>query len=216
MVNRLKNALWLIVGAVVAVWAVTSLVGLVRAGPMDPPDPPGSTMKTLDEVLSPWHQRLQSNNGDPGPTPPAGCNSRRFYCVMDNEAVLDNETGLVWERAPSSSVWTWPNAMAVCIGREIGSRYGWRLPTAEELMSLGYGPIETLPALPPGNPFSNVPTTVEYYWSATTASDDSNWALAVNFGSNLSPPYFPEVMGFQKTGEHGVWCVRGGQGYDAY
>jgi hypothetical protein len=50
MVNRLKNALWLIVGAVVAVWAVTSLVGLVRAGPMDPPGPPGGTMKTLIAV----------------------------------------------------------------------------------------------------------------------------------------------------------------------
>jgi parallel beta-helix repeat protein len=50
MLNRLKNALWLIVGAVVAVWAVTSLVGLVRAGPMEPWAPPGSTMKTLDAV----------------------------------------------------------------------------------------------------------------------------------------------------------------------
>jgi len=51
MVNRLKNALWLIVGAVVAVWAVTSLVGLVQAGPMDPPGPPtGGTMKPLDQI----------------------------------------------------------------------------------------------------------------------------------------------------------------------
>jgi hypothetical protein len=51
MANRLKNALWLIVGAVVAVWAVTSLVSLVRAGPMDPPGPPtGGTMKPLDQI----------------------------------------------------------------------------------------------------------------------------------------------------------------------
>ena len=50
MANRLKNALWLIVGAVVAVWALTSLVGLVRAGDMDPPGPPGGTMKTLIAV----------------------------------------------------------------------------------------------------------------------------------------------------------------------
>jgi parallel beta-helix repeat protein len=46
MFNRLKNALWLIVAGVVAVWAVTSLVGLVRAGPMEPPAAPGPTNRT--------------------------------------------------------------------------------------------------------------------------------------------------------------------------
>jgi len=50
MVNRLKNALWLIVGVVVAVWALTSLMGLVQAGGMDPPGPPGSTLKPLFEI----------------------------------------------------------------------------------------------------------------------------------------------------------------------
>jgi parallel beta-helix repeat protein len=50
MVNRLKNALWLIVGAVVAVWAVTSLVGVVQGGPMDPPGPPGETTIPLNDI----------------------------------------------------------------------------------------------------------------------------------------------------------------------
>ena len=43
MVNRLKNALWLIVGAVVAVWALSTLVDVVRGGPMEPPAAPGPT-----------------------------------------------------------------------------------------------------------------------------------------------------------------------------
>jgi parallel beta-helix repeat protein len=43
MVKSLKNAAWLIAGAVVAAWAVTGLVGLVRAGPMEPPAAPGPT-----------------------------------------------------------------------------------------------------------------------------------------------------------------------------
>jgi len=64
MVNRLKNALWLIVGAVVAVWAVTSLVGLVQAGPMDPPGPPtGGTMKPLDQI-DPRTAIVQPGAGD--------------------------------------------------------------------------------------------------------------------------------------------------------
>jgi len=43
MVNRLKNALWLIVGVVAAVWALTTLVGVVQGGPMEPPAAPGPT-----------------------------------------------------------------------------------------------------------------------------------------------------------------------------
>jgi hypothetical protein len=208
MLNRLKNALWLIVAGVVAVWAVTSLVGLVRAGPMEPPYNPASTMKTLDEIPPSWHQKLAADDtGVP-------CNSSRFKCVMDDQAVLDKETGLVWERAPSSDTTTWGNGN--CVGKEIGSRYGWRVPTAEELMTLGYAPSNTRPALPPGNPFTNVPTTVQYYWSATTDVADSTWAFAVNFGSNdSSPPYHPDDMLDLKTYTHRLWCVRGGQGYDA-
>jgi hypothetical protein len=66
MLNRLKNALRLIVGAVVAVWAVSSLVGLVRAGPMEPWAPPGSTMKTVDAV-EPRHPIWQPDS--PGSFP---------------------------------------------------------------------------------------------------------------------------------------------------
>ena len=36
---------------------------------------------------------LPSNDGQPD-----GCDSRRFECVMGGEAVLDNQTGLVWVR----------------------------------------------------------------------------------------------------------------------
>lgn len=40
-----------------------------------------------------WDKLLDSTNGDED-----GCNSDRFICVMGDRAVLDNETGLVWDR----------------------------------------------------------------------------------------------------------------------
>jgi parallel beta-helix repeat protein len=77
MFNRLKNALWLIVGAVVAVWAVTSLVGLVRAGPMEPPAAPGPT------------NRMPIFQPDPGGFPIVINQPGSYYLTQD----ITGETG---------------------------------------------------------------------------------------------------------------------------
>ena len=61
-------------------------------------------MKTLDEIPGSWSRNLPANDGAPGEDPPAGCNSSRFQCVFENNAALDRETGLVWERFPSGPV----------------------------------------------------------------------------------------------------------------
>jgi hypothetical protein len=72
---------------------------------------------------------------------------------LANEAVLDRETGLVWERSvedePASQPWrTW---RALCLTRHTGGRLGWRLPHAHELQSLVDPATGDLPA---GHPFS--------------------------------------------------------------
>ncbi len=139
--------------------------------------------------------------------------SDRFN-VLDqfgDAAVLDRETGRVWERSPSTTQRTWFQALTLCYAKNVGGRRGWRLPTIEELASL-VDPTKTSPALPPSHPFTlTVAQEDGFYWSATTDAlttsdawvvrlDDSSADTAVNKSVDPSGVFF--------------WCVRGGQGID--
>ena len=132
---------------------------------------------------------------------------QRFLLVMGDEAVLDRETGLVWEKSPSTSTESWENAQFYCNNLAVGNRKGFRLPTLQELASLVY--VDTpqpIPTLPSGHPFQNVRSS-SGYWSATTLafSTSSAWAVYFSYG---------DVGNSSKPDGHFVWCVRGGQGVD--
>ncbi len=66
-------------------------------------------------------------------------NRFRILTQFGSQAVLDNETGLVWERSPSTTQYPWTGSLTGhiwCNTRSIGNRLGWRLPTIQELASL--------------------------------------------------------------------------------
>jgi hypothetical protein len=169
------------------------------AGSLEPSGPPESTMKTLDQIPPTWSQKLQCDT--------TAC--PRFQLVLDGTAVLDKETGLVWEKSAWRTTPLWNAAIWMCSDLELGGRKGWRLPTVEELTSL-VDPTQDFPALPNGHPFVNV--YEGSYWSATTDAHDASSAWSVFMGGNGG------VGGSVKDGpfSRGVWCVRGGQGYDGY
>jgi len=132
---------------------------------------------------------------------------------MNSEAVLDRETGLVWERSPLTTTYSWTGARFQCTSRTIGSttgerRKGWRLPSVHELASL-VDPNNTggNPDLPPGNPFTNVQSN--NYWSATTQPAFANAAWHVGFDDGVVTADDKSVFKF-------VWCVRGGMNADQY
>ena len=107
----------------------------------------------------------------------------RFLILTNwnNEAVLDKETGLVWERLQSGGI-QWESARIFCAGRTTGSRKGWRLPSLQELNSLFEPPEFAGPgnlALPSGHPFTNfLPAP---FWSATLDAANPNAAWFVDF-----------------------------------
>jgi hypothetical protein len=189
----------------VCLLGAAGLCWLAQAGNLEPSDPPAPTMKSLVKIPPTWSERLDSTNGSTLPLW-EGCGSSRFECVMAvgspypvAEAVLDHETGLVWERSPDGNG-LWTQAVSVCRNRIIGGRVAWRLPASAELASL-VDPDQSEPPLPPGHPFLNV--TEAGYWSSTTEPSDPNEALYLWMG-------FGSLIADSKLEYRGIWCVRGG------
>jgi hypothetical protein len=143
----------------------------------------------------------------------ANCPRFSVLSNMSSAAVLDRQTGLVWERSPDTGPFQWGSdqAIAHCNNLSLGNRKGWRLPTIQELGSLvDPDPANAgAPRLPPGHPFQNVgPTTT--YWSANPLTPETSagffvWTLFAFDGS---------LNGEISIANHAVWCVRGGKGLD--
>jgi hypothetical protein len=126
--------------------------------------------------------------------------SSRFTVLVEfnNEAVRDNNTGLVWERSPETHDMDLKSAAAYCANRIIGGAVGWRLPSLIELKSV-QDPSLPAPFVP-----SNIFTVqTQPYWTATVFSIPVQAVWVVNFANsnvetttNVYMPYF-------------AWCVRG-------
>jgi hypothetical protein len=131
-ITIMKHAGWPVAG-ILAIFIVAAMTGVVSGGPLDPPGGPGSTMKTLDQIPGAWSRTFFADDG------PDSCHSSRFLCGLSGDAaVLDRETGLVWERVPSATAQARWNAAhgGVCATLFLGGRLGWRVPAEEELASL--------------------------------------------------------------------------------
>ena len=135
--------------------------------------------------------------------------TKRFDVLLrfDDEAVLDHETQLVWEQAPSTTTVLWSAARISCANKVVSGRMGWRLPTFYELASL-VDADEPSPSLPPNHPFDDVAGVA--YWASTTHVLNDDFAWHVNFG-------IPDLSVSSKVALLRVWCVRGGSvATDAY
>ena len=184
---KMKGRRWLWLLAVLVV--PVGYAGVAITGSLEPPASPRSTMKTLNQIPPTWSLKL---------------GEERFELVLDNAAVLDKETGLVWEKSPDTTRSNWSEAISYAYIKNVGGRKGWRLPTVEELASL-VDTTQSDPSLPSGHPFTNVPSA---YWSSTTDVHGSSLAWAVGF-------YDGYVGTDGKSTNYSVWCVRGGHGHDA-
>jgi uncharacterized protein DUF1566 len=135
---------------------------------------------------------------------------------FNSEAVLDRETGLVWERKPSREGMIWSTAKMFCAQKALGGRGGWRLPAFNELTSLIDPNITDpqIPRLPTGHPFLDVeldPLGPIAYWSATSFTGEPGFALAVHFYFVPTSNAPILVTDATTTGTSYLsWAVRGG------
>ena len=161
--------------------------------------------------VQPWDKQMNNQN--------------RFKVLgqFGNAAVLDQETGLVWEKSPSSTLEPWSprnpdTAHILCAVKAVGNRLGWRLPTIQELGSL-LDPTQSRPPLTPGHPFVlSAAQQTGQFWSATTAATDPisgpNHAWFIDFDILNFPEGLVLYGAGDKTTPRYVWCVRTGPGID--
>lgn len=185
-----------------------------------------TTPTTLNTIVQKEDQILGAINALPTPSPPTDLSgvtqswnkvlpaAQRFVVLaaFANAAVLDKETGLVWEQSPTTALMGWSTARIHCSQLGTGGRKGWRLPSVHELASL-IDPSVVPPAgptLPPGHPFANIQTSGVSYWAASTNADNPSDAWSVYFFNGSVG-----TVGY-KNANDGVWCVRGGNNADAY
>ena len=134
---------------------------------------------------------------------------QRFVILpaFTNDAVLDKETGLVWEKSPQTTSARWSVARRTCIEKNVGGQKGWRLPSLQELTSLVDPSVAPPgPALPPGHPFLVVQSAV--FWSATRVDEDARGSWSVHFGLGGGATFINWAHSVR------VWCVRDGMKAD--
>jgi enamine deaminase RidA (YjgF/YER057c/UK114 family) len=130
--------------------------------------------------------------------------SQRFVVLaaFNSDAVLDKETGLVWEKSPQATALSLSNARLTCANKAVGGRKGWRLPSLPELASLVDPSVASPgPTLQPGHPFLAVQSA--NYWSGSAHADNSTLMWGVGFNNGV-------VLGVSKSFDQRAWCVRGG------
>jgi uncharacterized protein DUF1566 len=169
-----------------------------------------------------WDQKLDCT---------ATTNCPRFIVLSNwnSEAVLDRETGLVWEKLPGDTSGNgivdnnddkiWSEARHHCANKAVGGRQGWRLPSVPELASLLDPNIPSGNRLPPGHPFTKDDIQSAGYWSATASAGGTTNVWFVDFDGHETDKgviVFVDTDSNSSITMHYVWCVRGGMNADAY
>ncbi|HMS86072.1 MAG TPA: DUF1566 domain-containing protein [Nitrospira sp.] len=165
------------------------VVGLVIVGSQFLAGPTVQKEALIADIIKNWQEAHPS--------------AQRFLILSDfhNEAVLDNDTALIWEIAPQATTVTWNEARITCGKRATGGQRGWRLPAPTEMRSLVGPAVDSpIPHIPPGHPFLNIQPTS--YWTVVSEANQPSYAKYVD-------AFLGNVLSFFQVYTYPVWCVRG-------
>ena len=165
------------------------VVGLVIVGSQFLAGPTVQKDALIADIIKNWQEAHPS--------------AQRFQILSDfhDEAVLDKDTGLVWEIAPQAMPVTWNEARVTCGKRATGGQRGWRLPAPTEMRSLVGPAVDSpIPNIPPGHPFLNIQPTS--YWTVVPEANQPSYAKYVD-------AFLGNVLSFLEIYTYPVWCVRG-------
>src|SRR5690606_8866891 len=99
------------------------------------------------------------------------------YDTSQVDIVIDNVTGLMWQREPSQSQ-PYEDAASYCAELAVGGFCDWRLPTRIELVSL----VDSERSLPAIDPEFSVPNFARLLSSSETQTEDSYWVISAPSG----------------------------------
>ena len=139
--------------------------------------------------------------------------SERFVVLaqFSNQAVLDRETQLVWQRSPDSIRRIWRDAESLCLFSSTGGRKGWRLPSRSEFMSLIDPAGSASIKLPTGHPFVGVNGNgIGYYWTSDPYIPST--VPPAGYSNSMANVYITTggVYISNMSSEAAIaWCVRG-------
>jgi len=137
-------------------------------------------------------------------------NPQMAYIDNGDGTVTDKYTGLMWKKCSepdtttncsgAPNTYTWASAIAQCRGLTYAGYSDWRLPNIKELFSL----VKYEGSSGPYIDTTYFPSTVSnYYWTSTTYSPNTTYAMIVGFNGGF-------VSNSAKSNYYYVRCVRAG------
>lgn len=96
------------------------------------------------------------------------------------DTVLDALTGLLWQRIPPTTTYTWADARTYCDSLTLGGTSDWRLPTRIELVSIAAYKSPP-PAIQTG-PFPGTPQAP--FWTASPRGASAAWFVVFTTGAS--------------------------------
>ena len=118
----------------------------------------------------------------PIPHPGAGAAHPHSYDLASPGVVIDRVTGLVWERAVDSGMYTWAEATSRCACLTLGGHQDWRLPTRMELVSI----VDFTRDSPAIDPDAFPGTPPQWFWTSSRRAEDPALAWYIYFETGFT------------------------------